>query len=317
MLKYIVKRILCAIPLLLGISIIIFGLIKMMPGNPFDMYLENPNVSFEEIEKIKIHYGLDKPLPVQYVKWIGNVAKGDWGISYSTKRPVLEMLMERVGPTLKLTGTAFLLSALLAIPLGVLGAIKKNSIVDYTTTALTFLGISMPVFWFGLMLQLIFSVELGWLPSAGMTSFGPEGGTFIDVATHLIMPSIVLALIYIASWSRYTRTSFLDSMGQDYIRTARAKGLKESSVYGKHALRNALVPLMTIIALDIPALFSGAVVTETVFAWPGMGRFFMDSLNKLDYPVLMGILMINAFLVIICNILADVIYAVLDPRIKY
>lgn len=317
MLKFIVKRILQAIPMLIGVSIIIYALIQAMPGEPFDMYLENPNVSFEEIQKIKAHYGLDQPVYIQYLNWAKNMLQGDWGISYNTRRPVLELLIERIRPTVELTLSAFLLAGIVSIPLGVFGAIKKNSVFDYTTTALTFLGISMPVFWFGLMLQLLFSVKLGWLPSAGRTSFGAGGGGVLDIALHLILPAVVLSLIYIAGWSRYARTNYLEVMNQDYIRTARAKGLSEGTVLGGHALRNAMIPLVTVITLDIPVLFSGAVVTETVFAWPGMGRFFMDSLNKMDYPVLMGILMISACLVILCNLLADILYAILDPRIKY
>ncbi len=317
MLRYMIKRLLSAIPLMIGISIIIFTLIQSMPGNPFDMYLENPNVSFEEIEKIKVHYGLDQPLPIRYVKWLGNVLKGDWGISYNSRRPVLSLLKERIEPTVQLTLTAFIIAAIIGIPMGVFGGIYKNGLFDYASTTFAFLGISMPVFWFGLMLQLLFSVKLGWLPSAGRASIGQGAGTLWDTVSHLIMPAFVLAIIYIASWSRYTRTSFIDAMNQDYTRTARSKGLSERSVLGSHVFRNALVPLMTIVALDIPALFSGAVVTETVFAWPGMGRFFIDSLNKLDYPVLMGILMIDSILVIVSNLLADLLYALLDPRIKY
>jgi peptide/nickel transport system permease protein len=301
--------------MLIGVSIIIYALVQAMPGEPFDMYLENPNISFEEIQKIKTHYGLDQPVHIQYLNWAKNMLKGDWGISYNTKRPVLELLAEKVRPTIELTLTAFVISAILAIPLGVFGAIKKNSLFDYFTTTLTFLGISMPVFWFGLMLQLLFSVKLGLLPSAGRTSFGAGG--VLDLIKHLIMPAFVLSLIYIAGWSRYARNNFLEVMNQDYIRTARAKGLKETTVLGGHALRNAMISLVTIVTLDIPVLFSGAVVTETVFAWPGMGRFFMDSLHKMDYPVLMGILMINALLVIFSNLLADILYACLDPRIKY
>ncbi len=317
MLKYVIKRILQAIPMLIGVSIIIYALVQAMPGEPFDMYLENPNISFEEIQKIKAHYGLDQPVYIQYLNWAKNMSKGDWGISYSTKRPVLELLAEKVRPTIELTLTAFVISIIIAIPLGVFGAIRKNSIFDYSTTTLTFLGISMPIFWFGLMLQLLFSVKLGWLPSAGRTSFGVSGSETVDLIKHLIMPAFVLSLIYIAGWSRYSRNNFLEVMNQDYIRTARAKGLKETTVLGGHALRNSMISLVTIITLDIPVLFSGAVVTETVFAWPGMGRFFMDSLNKMDYPVLMGILMINALLVIMSNLLADLLYAWLDPRVKY
>lgn len=316
MLKYVLKRILQSIPMLIGVSIIIFSLIQFMPGDPFEMYMENPNASMEEIAKVKAHYGLDKPIPVQYLNWAGNMLTGDWGVSYNSRRPVLDLILQKLGPTVELTLSAFVLAAVIAIPMGVFSAIKKNSLFDYATTTMTFLGISMPVFWFGLMLQLLFSVQLGWLPSAGRTSLGSGGGG-LDLLRHLIMPAFVLALIYIASWSRYARNNYSEVLDQDYIRTARAKGLRESAVLGGHALRNAIIPLVTVITLDIPVLFSGAVVTETIFSWPGMGSFFMDSLNKRDYPVLMGILMISAVLVIISNLVADILYAALDPRIKY
>ncbi|MCI8594051.1 MAG: ABC transporter permease [Oscillospiraceae bacterium] len=318
MLKYIIKRILQAIPMLIAVSIIIYALLQFMPGDPLDMYLENPNASPEVIEKMKESYGLNDPIPVQYLNWAKNLLKGDWGRSYNSRRPVLDLLAERIGPTLQLTVTAFILSVVVAIPLGIFGAIKKGKPFDYVTTTLTFLGISMPVFWFGLMLQLIFSVHLGWLPTAGRVTVGAAySGSFLDVARHLVLPAIVLSLIYIAGWSRYARSNFLEVMNQDYIRTARAKGLKEGSVLGKHAFRNALISLITVITLDIPVLFSGAVVTEAVFSWPGMGSFMKDALDKQDYPVLMGILMINALLVILSNLLADILYAVFDPRIKY
>ncbi|GHV27454.1 ABC transporter permease [Clostridia bacterium] len=318
MIKYIAKRTVLAIPMLIAVSMLIFLLLQSMPGDPFDMYIENPSATYEQIMAIKESYGLNKPIHVQYFNWATNLVRGDWGRSYNNRRPVLELILEKLKPTLQLTITAFFVSLFFSIPLGVFGAVKKGKAFDYGATTLTFLGISMPVFWFGMMLQLFFSIKLGWLPSAGRISVNAaNSGSFVDIARHLIMPSFVLALIYIAGWSRYARSSFLDVMEQDYIRTARAKGLPENTVLGAHALRNALIPLVTVITMDIPVLFSGAVVTEAVFSWPGMGSFFRDSLNKQDYPVLMGILMINAALVIVSNLLADVLYAVLDPRIKY
>jgi peptide/nickel transport system permease protein len=318
LLKYIAKRVMQAIPMLLAVSIIIFLLLQLMPGDPFDMYIENPGVTPEVIQRIKESYGLNDPIHIQYIRWLGNLLKGDWGLSYSMRQPVLGLILTKLGPTLQLSVTAFVFALILAIPLGVFGAIRKGSAFDYSTTALTFLGISMPVFWFGMMLQLLFAVQMKWLPSGGRVTVGsPISGSFFDVLSHLIMPAFVLSLIYIASWSRYARSSFLDVMEQDYVRTARAKGLPERIVLGGHALRNSMIPLVTIVTLDIPVLFSGAVITETVFSWPGMGSFFRDSLNKQDYPVLMGILIINAVLVIVCNLLADILYAWLDPRIQY
>ncbi len=318
MLKYIIKRVLKAIPMLLAVSVVIYALLQAMPGDPIDMYLENPSATPEAIEAIKKAYGLDQPVHIQYLNWLKGIVTGDWGRSFMTRRPVLELIGEKLAPTLQLSGTAFLIALVIAIPLGISGAIHKGKFFDNATSTMTFLGISMPAFWFGTMLQLLFAVKLEWLPTAGRTSLtGGGAGSFADVLRHLIMPAIVLSLIYIASWARYARSNFIEVLNQDYIRTARAKGLREKTVYTVHALRNALIPLVTVVMLDIPAIFSGAVVTETVFAWPGMGSFFNDALNKQDFPVLMGILMINAVLVIISNLVADILYAILDPRIKY
>lgn len=318
MLKYIIKRVLKAIPMLLAVSIIIYGLLQAMPGDPLDMYLENPSATPEAIEAIKHAHGLDQPVYIQYLNWLKGIVTGDWGRSFMTRRPVLELIGEKLRPTLELSGTAFFFALIIAIPLGVTGAIKKGKFFDNATSVMTFTGISMPAFWFGMILQLLFAVQLKWLPSATRVSTsGADAGSFLDVVRHLIMPAIVLSLIYIASWARYTRSNFIEVMNQDYIRTARAKGLREKTVLFVHALRNSLIPLVTVVMLDIPAIFSGAVVTETVFAWPGMGYFFNDALSKQDFPVLMGILMINATLVIVSNLIADILYAILDPRIKY
>lgn len=318
MFKYVVKRVLKAVPMLFIVSVIIFGLLQAMPGDPLDMYIENPSATPEAIEAIKESYGLNDPVPVQYLNWMKGVVTGDWGVSYSTRRPVLELIGEKLIPTLQLSGTAFLIALLIAVPLGVTGAIKKGKMYDNVTSTVTYLGISMPAFWFGMMLQLLFAVKLKWLPTAGRISLsGENAGSAADMIRHLILPAVVLSLIYIASWARYARSNFIEVLNQDYIRTARAKGLREKTVLVVHALRNALIPLVTVVMLDIPAIFSGAVVTETVFAWPGMGSFFNDALSKQDFPVLMGILMINAVLVILSNLIADILYAVLDPRIKY
>ena len=317
MFQYIIKRLLQAFLMIIAVSIILYVLIKLMPGDPFQMYLENPSASPEAIAAVREKYGLDKPIYIQYLNWLKNTASGDWGRSYSNQRPVMELIGMKFGATLQLASFSFILALLIAIPMGVLGAIKKNSTFDYLTTGFNYLGISMPVFWFGLMLQLLFAVKLGWLPSAGRMSIGPAGGTFIDTFKHMIMPGFVLALIYIASWSRYTRNNYMDVLSQDYIRTAQAKGLSNFQIYGGHALRNAIIPLVTVITLDIPTLMAGAVTTETVFSWPGMGFFFMDSINRRDYPVLMGILLIIALLIILFNLIADILYAILDPRIKY
>ena len=318
MLKYVGKRILQAIPMLFAITIIIFALLQAMPGDPLDMYLENPNATPEAIERIKEAHGLNDPVHIQYLNWLKGILTGDWGVSINSRRPVLTLIGERLMPTLQLTGTSFLLALIIAVPVGVYSAIHKGKVFDNVATPITFLGISMPSFWFGLILQLVFAVGLRLLPSGGRVSVAGAGaGSALDVARHLVLPSIVLSLIYFASWTRYTRSNFLDVLGQDFIRTARAKGLQEKKVLFVHALRNALIPMVTVIMLDIPVIFSGATITETVFAWPGMGTLFYDSLSKQDFPILMGILLINAALVILANLLADIIYALLDPRIKY
>ena len=318
MFKYTVKRILLAIPMLLAVSIVIYALLQAMPGDPLDMYLENPSASPEAIEAIKRAHGLDQPVYIQYLSWLKGILTGDWGRSINSSRPVVQLIGERVIPTLQLTGTSFLIALIISLPLGITSALKKGKLFDNVTTPLTFLGISMPSFWFGLMLQLIFAVTLHWLPSAGRFSLsGPGAGGTVDFLKHLILPSIVLSLMYIASWTRYARSNYLEVLNQDFVRTARAKGLSERKVLFLHAMRNALIPMVTVVMLDIPVLFSGAVITETVFAWPGMGSLFFDSLSKQDFPILMGILMVNAVLVILSNLLADIFYAVLDPRIKY
>jgi peptide/nickel transport system permease protein len=317
LLSYILKRVLQSLFMLIAVSAIIYGLIKLMPGDPFQMYLDNPSASPAAIAKVREKYRLDDPIVLQYFTWVKNTASGDWGVSYNSQRPVMELIKIKFGATIQLSSFALFLALIVGMPMGVISSIKKNSKLDYTTTALSYLGISMPVFWFGLMLQLLFSVFLGWLPSAGRISTGASSGSFTDLLSHMIMPGLVLSLIYIASWSRYMRNNYTEVLNQDYIRTAKAKGLSDFQIYGIHALRNAIIPLLTIIALDLPALFAGAVVTETIFSWPGLGFFFITSLNMRDYPVLMGILLINALLVIVCNLIADLVYVLFDPRIKY
>jgi peptide/nickel transport system permease protein len=225
------------------------------------------------------------------------------------------VVLERVPATVQLMGAAFLLAGLVAVPLGILSALRQYSALDYFATAGAFFGISMPVFWLGLMLQLLFAVWLGWLPSAGMMEIG--NGSLVDRLRHLILPATVLSLLYAARWTRFMRSAMLDVIRQDYLRVARAKGLSEQRVIRHHALKNALIPVVTVVAVDIAALFSGAVVTETVFAWPGMGQLFVNAVLQVDYSVLMGILMMGSAAVIVLNLVADLLYAVLDPRIRY
>jgi len=312
---FILRRLGGAIPLLLGISLILFAIIHLAPGGPLDMYTDNPAVSQEALDQIAQAYGLDQPVPVQYFLWLKAMALGDWGYSIRTGRPVLTEIALRLGPTLQLGGLALLLSLCIAIPLGVLSASRRGTPLDNTLTLASFAGISVPVFWLALLLQLLFSVQLGWLPSAGYQSIGD--GSFLDRLSHILMPAAVLSLATIASWSRFIRSGMVDVLNQDYIRTAYAKGRGERGVLLFHALRNAMIPAVTVIAVDFGTVISGAVITETVFAWPGIGRLFMESMDGRDYPMLMGLMMMGSVGIILANIVADIAYAALDPRIRY
>jgi peptide/nickel transport system permease protein len=311
----ILRRLLGALPLLLGISLILFTIVHLAPGGPLDMYLDNPAVSKEALEQIAARYGLDQPVPVQYVLWLKSMLLGDWGYSIRTGRPVIVEILGRVVPTLQLGGAALLVSLLIAIPLGTLSAARRGTALDNAATLASFVGISTPVFWMALLLQLFFSVYLGWLPSAGYQTIGD--GSFLDRLSHMIMPVAILSLATIASWSRFIRSGMIDVLNQDYVRTAYAKGRGQGGVIVFHALRNALIPAVTVIAVDFGTVISGAVITETVFAWPGMGRLFMESMDGRDYPMLMGLMMLGSVGIILANIIADMTYAALDPRIRY
>ncbi|HLJ61120.1 MAG TPA: ABC transporter permease [bacterium] len=312
MTRFVLRRLLGAVPLVIGVSMIVFGILQAMPGGPLAVYLDNPYITARDIALIKHQLGLDQPLYVQYARWFGAYALGHWGISYSSGEPVAWLIFARLPATLLLMGTSFLLAMLFALTTGVYSAVHQHSAFDYAATVFSFLGISMPVFWFGLMLQLLVAVRLGWLPVAG---YGAGG--WLPVAQHLVLPSIVLAMFTAGRWSRFTRAGVLEVLRQDYIRTARAKGLAERRVVFRHALRNSLIPVVTVVALDLAGLLSGAVVTETVFAWPGMGSLLIQSISNVDYPTLLAILMLSSFAIILSNLLADVLYSLLDPRIVY
>ena len=314
--QYLVRRLLQMIPLLFGISIIMFALIQAAPGGPEAIFLESGRfIDPTIIESYRHRLGLDQPVYIQYFKWLGAAFTGDFGLSFSTSRPVTSMILERLPATLELMLTAFIIAALIAIPLGIFSAVRQYSLLDYLGTSFSFLGIAMPVFWFGLILQLIFSVSLGWLPTSGRVTVGDAN--LWDQIRHLILPGIVLSLLYIAGWSRYMRSSLLSVIRKEYILTARSKGLRERYIIWVHAVKNALIPVVSVMALDLAGLFSGAVITETVFAWPGIGRLFIQSTFSRDYPLMMGILMMGSFMVVFFNLLADLVYAWLDPRINY
>lgn len=316
MARYTIRRILQMIPLMLGISLILFLIIELAPGGPEGTMLQSgmmidPSV----IAAYRHRLGVDQPMYIQYFKWISAALSGDLGYSFQTSRPVAVMIMERIPATLELMSVSFLLAALVAIPLGIYSALHQYSTFDLLGTTASFLGIAMPVFWFGLILQLILSVKLGWLPVSGTVTVGAT--SFWDHIKHLILPTIVLSLHSIAGWSRYMRSSMLGVIRSDYVRTAHAKGLRERIVVFRHAVKNALIPVITIMALDLAGLFSGAVITETIFAWPGIGRLFVQSMYARDYPILMGILMMGSFMVVFFNLIADLVYGWLDPRISY
>jgi len=319
MTKYILKRLLQTIPVIIGISIIVFAFINLQPGDPF-VNMMDPKVTPEIKQKMLEQIGYFDPLPVKYVKWVGRAVRGDLGYSISYKEPVGKVIKSRMGNTLILSITALLLSTFIAIPIGVFTATKKNTFLDYIATIAAFIGLSIPAFFFGMLMIKIFSVDLKLLPISGMITLGKKLNTMqyiIDIMRHMILPAIVLALINTASLMRYTRSSMVEIIKQDYIRTARAKGVSPRKVIYKHALKNALTSIITIISLQIPFLFSGALLTETIFVWPGVGRLNYEAVLNRDYPLIMGIVMILAVVTLTANLVADIMYAVIDPRIKY
>ena len=311
---YLVRRFGQAALLLWLVSMIGFAILHLAPGGPLAQFVLSSQMTQEDLDRIAQQLGLDRPLPVQYLDWLFRMLTGDWGTSYRDGRPVLEVIGGHLGATLELMVTATLLAILFGCWIGILGAIRRYSLFDYLATVGAMVALSIPTFWFGLVAIYIFSVELGWLPAGNRHTIGD--GSLLDLLHHLILPAMVLALVETAIWSRYMRSSLLDVVNQDYIRTARAKGLPEWRVLAGHALRNAALPMITLAGLQMPTLLGGALVTETVFTWPGMGRLFLDSISYRDYPVVMGILMLSAMMVLIGNLLADMLYAAADPRIR-
>ena len=317
--RYIIRRLLQAIPLLFMVSIVVFTLIHLIPGGAEAVFL-NPKLTGAARQAIRHNLGLDKPVYVQYLLWIKGAVTGNFGNSFVDGQTVISDVGARVGPTIELFGSALLFALILAIPLGVTSAVRQYSIVDYTITFFSYFGISMPIFFFAIIMQEIFAAKLGWLPDFGRSSdavYASPFDYFLDYVLHLILPMIVLSLAFMAGWSRYMRASMLEVKRQDYMRTARSKGLGPVTILARHGLRNALIPVLTVVALDFGAIAGGAAVTETIFAWPGLGSFFIQSLTGRDYPVLMAMLLMSAVVVIMFNLLADVLYGVLDPRIRY
>lgn len=313
--KIIIRRLLQSIPVFIGITIISFALIHAVPGGPTARLELDADIRPEDIARIRANMGLDKPVWQQYLIWVGNLLRGDLGISYIDQRPVAKQIRERLPKTILLTGTALLLSIGLALPIGVIAAVKQYSWLDNIITVFSTAGISLPSFWLGLMCILIFAVRLKWLPSGGVVTIG-QPFSMPDLLKHLVMPAFVLATISIAGWSRYIRGSMLEVIRQDYVRTARAKGLRERLVIVRHALRNALIPVATLMGLSIPNLVGGALITETIFSWPGIGRLAWHATTKRDYPIIMGVVVMATVVVILGNLAADIAYGLLDPRIQ-
>jgi peptide/nickel transport system permease protein len=316
LLVYTARRLLQAIPLLVVATVAAYFIMNAAPGGPMAVYLHNPHVTPLQIHRLEIDLGLNKPWYVRYVLWVEGIVQGNWGYSYATGQSVQALIAQTLPHTLILMVSAFVIAFGLAIPIGTYAATHQYSLGDNVISVLSFFAWSMPTFWFGLMLQLIFSLYLNWLPPSGMYSpYLPPSTS--QLILHLIMPAAVLGLGSIASWSRYLRSSLLENLGADFVRTARAKGVPPVLVVMKHAMRNSLIPIITIIGLDIPVFFGGAVITEQVFAWPGMGQLFFQALNNRDYPVIMIGLLIGTALLIAGNLAADLAYALVDPRIRY
>jgi peptide/nickel transport system permease protein len=343
--NFVIRRLFQAFILLFFISALIYFILNFVPGGPFDLLrASNPRVTQDHIDRLNALLGLDKPVYERYLIWLGKLLQGDWSTSWtvSVGRPVSELIMNRLPYTILLMSVSTILSIVFAIPIGVYSAVKQYSWADYVVTALSFFGAAMPTFFFGILMIIVFAVGLGWFPAAGgvaspglpgniidvirrIMTFGQsnpeiagrEMDIFVDGLKHLAMPATVLSLFNLAGYSRYVRSSMLEVLKQDYMRTARAKGVVERVVILKHGLRNALIPVVTIIMLSIPGLFTGAIITETIFSWPGMGRLFFDGISQVDWSLVQGILVITASLVVICNLLADISYALIDPRIQY
>ncbi|MGJ7545908.1 ABC transporter permease [Variovorax sp. LT1R16] len=314
MTKYTLQRLAQAGLMLLLVSIIGFSILHLAPGGPLSQVAMAAQMSPEDIARISAQLGLDRPLPVQYVDWLWRTLGGDWGKSYRDSSPVLSVIGAHLGATFELMATSMLIAVIAGCWIGVLAAVRRYSVFDALSTVGAMVALSIPTFWFGLVAIYVFSVELGWLPSGNRYTAGED--SLLDHLHHMIAPVAVLACVELAIWARFMRSSMLDVLGQDYIRTARAKGLPRWRVLSGHALRNALLPMITVAGLQFPSLLGGALVTETVFTWPGMGRLFLDSIEYRDYPVVMGILLLSGFMVLLGSFLADILYAAIDPRIR-
>ncbi len=318
MTKYLIYRLLTFIPTLIAISIVVFTILALAPGDPMGEFALNPSITAEVRENIRKSFGLDQPIYIRYVKWFTSFIRGDMGYSFTSRSPVIALIFQRLPTTLWVVGSAYVLGALLAIPLGVMSALKRNSFVDTIVTTVVFIGFSLPTFFTGLLFIIIFSVQLKWLPFIyNSTLQVTDWQSFIAQIKQSIMPVSVLTLWQTALLMRFVRSEILEKLHQDYVRTAYAKGLPTFVVLARHVLRNALIPVVTLMALDIPNVFTGSLVTEQVFRVPGIGALLIESIYRNDTPVVMSITFIYAILIVVFNLVADVLYALLDPRVKY
>ncbi|MGL5083864.1 MAG: ABC transporter permease [Microcoleaceae cyanobacterium] len=318
MTRYLFNRLLSTIPTLVAISIVVFAILALAPGDPMSEFATNPSITAEVRENIRRSLGLDQPIPVRYVKWLWAFLQGDMGYSFTSRSPVSELILQRLPTTLWIAGSAYSLALLIAFPLGILSALKRYSSFDQIVTTFAFLGFSLPPFFTGLLFIIIFSVQLNWFPFIyNSTLQVTNWQTLIEQIRQSIMPVTVLALFQTAVLMRHIRSAMLEQLNQDYVRTAYAKGLSNFRVISAHILRNALIPVVTLIALDIPSLFTGALVTEQIFRIPGIGALLIDSIYRSDTPVVMAVTFIYAILVVIFNLVADILYGILDPRVQY
>ena len=309
MFRYILKRLLYAIPVFLGITFVIYTLINLAPGGPLSVLAASGEMSLSDLEALKISMGLDKPIVIRYFIWLGDLLHGDFGISYRTSQEVSLMISQRIMPSLMLTGTGILAAMLVGVPLGIISAYKPNSVWDHISTFISFIGASVPNFFLSLLLIYVLAVKLKWFPTSGMQSSGMSGN-LLDLLHHLALPAFVCGIQPIGNYIKQTRSSVLEVLNEEYIKTARSKGLTNVVIVLKHAFRNALIPIVTTISLSIPFLIGGAVVTEQIFAWPGIGSLMITAITSRDYPVIMGV-------ALVANLILDLIYAALDPRIKF
>ena len=318
MLQYIIRRILIAIPTLLIISFVIFAVLALAPGDPLAQFALNPAIPESTRELIRIQFGLDQPWPIRYVRWLTSLMQGDWGFSFGTRGPVIDLIWQRLPQTLIVVGTAYLIAVLLAIPIGIISAVKQYSIFDNVATFFAFIGFSVPSFFTGLVLMLIFAINLKWFPIVYNTTLQVvDWETFTQQVRQMTLPVLVLVVQQTAALTRFMRSSMLDNLSLDYVRTARAKGLSDRMVVLRHVLVNSLIPVVTLIALGIPTIFAGAIITENLFRVNGLGALLITSINNSDTPVVMALTFIFAILTVVFNLIADILYGVLDPRVRY